>query len=88
MGRSRCARPDKLPSKLGLIRAHMGITLEQMAGRLREPKIIVFPGHIREFESGDRHPSVLTLLKYSKIARVSLETLVDDELDLPKRFQR
>ena len=41
---------------------------------------------IYRFERGDREPSLLLLLEYSKIAAVSLEKLVDDDLELPKRL--
>jgi transcriptional regulator with XRE-family HTH domain len=39
--------------------------------------------HIHRFEAGTREPSLLVLLEYSKIAGIPLETLVDDEFDLP-----
>jgi transcriptional regulator with XRE-family HTH domain len=41
-------------------------------------------GHIAEFESGNRQPSLSVLLHYARIAGVIVDVLIDDELDLPK----
>jgi transcriptional regulator with XRE-family HTH domain len=43
----------------------------------------VYAGHVSEFERGKREPSLLTLLAYARAARVSMDVLVDDKLDLP-----
>ena len=86
MGRAKSPQPARLPSKLALIRAKLGLTQEEMAGFLNSPKTKVYPGHISEYETGSRHPSVLTLLQYARIAKVPMEVLVDDEMDLPKRL--
>jgi hypothetical protein len=37
---------------------------------------------ISEFERGRRFPSVPTLLAYARAARIPLEEIVDDDLDL------
>jgi transcriptional regulator with XRE-family HTH domain len=44
------------------------------------------PGHVSEFERGRREPSLLYLLEVAQLAGVSLELLVDDNLDLPERL--
>lgn len=88
MGRSRCAQPEKLATKLASIRARLELSQEQMAKRLEGPKTIVYPGHVSEYELGKRCPSVLIILQYARLARVSVETLIDDGLELPKRLQR
>jgi hypothetical protein len=41
---------------------------------------------ISGYERGVREPPLLILLKYSRIAGVYLEVLVDDTLDLPERL--
>jgi hypothetical protein len=38
------------------------------------------------FESGRRIPSLLVLREYSLIANIWMDTLVADELDLPKKL--
>jgi len=41
---------------------------------------------ISKYERGLREPSLLVLLEYSRAARVPIEILVDDSLDLPRRI--
>lgn len=41
---------------------------------------------ISEYESGKREPSLLILLAYARVARVHLETLIDDEATLPDKL--
>jgi transcriptional regulator with XRE-family HTH domain len=47
----------------------------------------IHPGHISEFESGKREPSLLVLLAYAKMAGVSTDRLIDDELEFPSDMQ-
>jgi transcriptional regulator with XRE-family HTH domain len=49
-------------------------------------KLLGFP-HVRdccvsEYERGAREPDLLVLLRYAKIAKISVEMLIDDTLDL------
>ena len=37
---------------------------------------------LSEFESGRREPNLLVLLRYARLAKVSVESLIDDEMDL------
>jgi hypothetical protein len=39
---------------------------------------------ISAYEHGTREPNLLTLLRYARLAKVSMDVLVDDKLDLPK----
>jgi hypothetical protein len=39
---------------------------------------------VSEFERGRRDPDLLTLLSYGRLAKVYLDVLVDDVLDLPE----
>jgi len=50
------------------------------------PKI--HPQNVSGYEQGEREPALLTLLAYARLAGVSVETLIDDELDLPERLPR
>jgi transcriptional regulator with XRE-family HTH domain len=39
-------------------------------------------GHIWEFENGKREPHLLVLLEYAKMAGISVDRIIDDELEL------
>lgn len=86
MGQSPRPRPKRLAVKLRQIRALLGFTQDQMAERLKHIESPPQPGHISEFESGRREPSLLFLLALSRLAGVSMEVLADDELDLPEKL--
>lgn len=78
-------RPKHLATKLRQIRRSLGYTLEEMAESLKGvKKSPPTKSVIYRFETGHREPSLLILLEYSRVAGVSLETLVDDNLKLPK----
>lgn len=72
-------KPIHLASKLKTIRQRLGLSQTEMKKRLG------FAGHygrLSEYELGRRQPSVLTLLRYARAARLTMEELVDDELEL------
>lgn len=77
-------QPDRLAEKLRQIRTRLGYTLEEMAQTLAGvKKSPPNKSYIYRFEAGTREPSLLVLLEYSRVAGVTLESLVDDDLDLP-----
>lgn len=41
---------------------------------------------ISEYESGAREPSLWILLAYARVARVHLESIIDDEAILPEKI--
>ena len=82
MGRSRRDHPKRLASKLREIRIAAGLTQEEMAERLQKTKDSTRPGHISEFERGLREPTLLVLLRYARIGSVTVDALIDDEIDL------
>lgn len=86
MGSARRPQPEHLPAKLLQIRQLLGLTQEQMASRLSHIKSPPQPGLISRFEQGKREPSLLVLLEYARIAGIPMETLVDDDTDLPQRL--
>lgn len=87
MGQSRRQRPLRLAAKLKEIRTNLNLTQEQMTKQLHTVKLDLRPGHVSEYESGKREPSLPVLLQYARIAGVPMEELVDDELDL-RTFSR
>lgn len=80
MGRTRRAQPKKLAVKLREIRRRLDWSQEQMADRLKKVEKTIYPGLISRFEHGKAEPSLIVLLEYSRIAGISMETLVDDKL--------
>lgn len=93
MGRAPRARPRRLPQKLAAIREALGVSCEVMVGKLRAlmppdnmPRI--HPQNISGYQQGEREPALLTLLAYARLARVPVETLIDDALKLPRRLPR
>lgn len=89
MGQKRRTQPEKLKIKLKTIRIKMDVSQQKMTELLQRyaPNEIIVPGHISDFENGKREPSLPVLLAYSKLTGLSINALVDDELDLPKRFK-
>ena len=53
-----------------------------MIDRLDCPEIRLYPSSIYLFEQGEREPLLIVLLKYAQLAKIPLERLVDDDLDL------
>lgn len=91
MGRQRRARPRRLAAKLRQIRTSLGLTQEQMYERLGDTHTALWPGHIGEFETDRREPNLLVILAYGRVMSTTgggefLETLLDDELDIPDRL--
>lgn len=80
MSRTRRAQPKKLAGKLREIRRRLEWSQEQMADRLKKVEKAIYPGLISRFEHGKAEPSLIVLLEHSRIAGVSMETLVDDKI--------
>ena len=82
MGRASREAPKRLGEKLLQIRSTLGLSQEGMLRRLGLGED--YGRHyISGFENAEREPSLPVLLKYSKICKVWINVLVDDELDLP-----
>lgn len=78
-------RNQKLAAKLREIRVSLGLTQHEMVQILKnqKPRLTVYPGNISRFEQGLREPPLLVLLAYARVARTTIDVLVDDDLDLP-----
>jgi transcriptional regulator with XRE-family HTH domain len=85
MGRKARLKPAKLASKLTHIRTSLGLSQNEMIGKLRLTDDLL-QSHISGYEHGTGEPSLLVLLRYARLAGVSMEMLVDDEMDLPERL--
>ena len=80
MGRSRRNKPLKLSHKLLIIRRHLQLSQTQMAKAL---ELKVHYSAVSNFELGTREPDLLIVLRYARLARIPMEMIVDDEIDLP-----
>ena len=74
--------PKRLGEKLRQIREWFGASQEELLDRLGNPEAIL-QGSISGYERGQREPPLLILLKYAQTANVSVDTLIDDAVDLP-----
>ena len=85
MGRQARERPKRLAEKLIQIRLSLGLSQNQMLNKLGLDEKLSRTA-ISGYELGTTEPSLVVLLKYSRLANVHLEVLVDDDMDLPKRL--
>ena len=80
MGRTPRNRPRHLGRKLLHIRQRLGMSQSEMARAL---ELEVHYSAVSNFELGTREPDLIVVLKYARLARVPMETLVDDKMKLP-----
>lgn len=88
MGTKKRPVPARLPEKLLKIRRLLDLTQEQLAERVSHLPSAPHPGHISRFEQGLREPNLIYLLEISRLSGVSLEVLLDDQLDVPDRLKK
>ena len=81
MGNAR-PKPKRLAEKLRQIRETLGLSQTEMLRSLGLEEEMKY-ARISEYETGQREPSLLTLLAYSRLAGIHMEVLADDEADLP-----
>jgi transcriptional regulator with XRE-family HTH domain len=58
-----------------------------MLKRLDVEDLIAYQ-RISEYELGKREPLLLVLLAYARVANISTDVLIDDEMDLPARLRK
>ena len=80
MGRSRRNKPIKLSHKLLAIRKHLQMSQTEMARAL---ELKVHYSAVSNFELGTREPDLLIVLRYARLAGITMEMIVDDQIDLP-----
>lgn len=84
MGSAR-ERPERLAGKLLQIRTALGLSQSEMLSRIGLGET-GYRHYVSQFETGRREPSLLVLLQYARVANVSTDVLIDDELDLPTKL--
>jgi transcriptional regulator with XRE-family HTH domain len=85
MARGAREKPRRLAEKLLHIRTSLGISQSEMLRRLGADDRMDY-SRISEFESGKGEPSLPLLLQYARVAGVSMESLADDNMDLPDKL--
>jgi transcriptional regulator with XRE-family HTH domain len=84
MGNPR-PKPERLAEKLRDIRVGRGLSQSQMMRQLEMEERLYY-GRISEYELGKREPTLMVILQYARAARVHVEDIIDDELDLPPKL--
>ena len=79
MANTRREQPRRLARKLLAIRQNLGMSQTEMAKAL---KLKVSYTVISGYELGTNEPNLLTLLRYARLARVPVDNLIDDKLDI------
>jgi len=81
MRRARIS-PKRLAEKLLQIREALGLSQREMAKRLGNKRT---HHHISKYERGKSVPPIEIVLAYSSVAKVTMNQIVDDDLDLTLR---
>jgi transcriptional regulator with XRE-family HTH domain len=79
-------KPQHLADKLRQIREAFGLSQNEMVRRLGLTGKLS-RARLSEFETGAREPSLLVLLRYAKTAKVPMDFLVDDGVELPVKLR-
>ena len=82
MGSARW-RPQRLAEKLRQIRLILDLSQSALLSKLRVADEISYH-RISDYELDRFDPPLPVLVEYARVARVHLEEIVDDRLDLPK----
>jgi len=85
MGRSPRPKPKRLSEKLLKIRVALGLSQNEMLGRLGL-KEKLYRTAISGYELGTSEPPLPTILKYARAAGICTDVLLDDEQDLPVKL--
>src|ERR1044072_5522949 len=87
MGSKQQQKPENLGRKLRQIREALGLSQSEMSRHLAaEHSLQPARSRISEYESGARDPPLAILLAYGRVARVHVESLIDDEATLPDKI--
>jgi transcriptional regulator with XRE-family HTH domain len=78
--------PKKLAKKLTQIRKNLGLSQTEIVKALKYKGSPLRASQISNFEHGKREPPTMLLLAYARLAEISTDVLIDDDLDLMKRL--
>jgi transcriptional regulator with XRE-family HTH domain len=86
MGQASRPKPLRLAEKLLDVRIRLQLSQNELISRLGLSYDWLTQARISAYERGVREPPLIVLLNYAHIANVSVEALIDDELDLPAKL--
>ena len=86
MGKAQRPKPARLAEKLLQIRQALNLSQNELIKKLDFKEIDLVQGTISTYELGKREPSLPLLLKYARLVDVTVDVLIDDELDLPEQM--
>ena len=79
MASTRREQPRRLARKLLAIRQNLGLSQTEMARALR---LKVSYTVVSGYELGTNEPNLLILLRYARLAKIPVDNLIDDKLDI------
>jgi transcriptional regulator with XRE-family HTH domain len=79
----RRAMPKKLGRKMRQIREELGMSQRQIVDALNYKDTPLRSSQISQYENGQREPTMMLVLAYARLAKVSVESLIDDKMKLP-----
>lgn len=85
MGTYARRRPKRLAEKLLEVRKALGESQNGLIRRLGLEDELT-QSDVSAFERSTREPPLHVLLRYSELARVWVNALIDDDVDLPKKI--
>jgi transcriptional regulator with XRE-family HTH domain len=85
MGGAARIKPKRLAEKLRGVRLALGLSQTEMLRRLGFEDRIAYH-RISNYELGTGEPPLPVLLAYARLAGVSTDVLIDDDLDLPAKL--
>jgi transcriptional regulator with XRE-family HTH domain len=85
MGRATRMKPKRLPEKLRQIRERLGLSQNGLIRQLGFEGVLV-QATISGYETGTREPPLPVLLRYSEVSGLWVNSIIDDEVDVPERL--
>lgn len=80
MPKRRSVKIGNLAAKLRAVRDNLGLSQSQLASRLSTYDLHY--NRVSEYERGKRTPNLLVLLDYARLAKIHIDDLVDDAIQL------
>jgi transcriptional regulator with XRE-family HTH domain len=84
----RRVMPKKLGKKMRQIRESLGMSQRQIVDALNYKVTPLRASQISQYENNQREPTMMLVLAYARLAKVPMESLVDDRIKLPFNTNR